>query len=138
MANNRFKVAALSLGQQYMLMKRRFPEFSCAVRGGVLRCDGDVQPTPLSDLYRIRLTYKLRSEPEVHVVQPILKQRSPTERIPHVYPGNRLCLFLPGIGEWRATDPIADTVIPWTATWLYFYEVWFATGEWLGEGQHPK
>ena len=34
--------------------------------------------------------------------------------------------------------PIADTIIPWTSEWLFFYELWLATGgEWLGEGEHP-
>ena len=92
----------------------------------------------MSKVYRIRMTYRLRSEPGVYVVAPLLQQRSPAESIPHVYSGNRLCLFLPGIGEWRPTDSIAETVIPWTATWLFFYEVWLATGQWRGEGEHPK
>jgi hypothetical protein len=121
-----------------MLMKRRLPDFSCGLRGGVLTCDGELQPTPMCDLYRIRVTYKLGNEPEVHVLQPALRDRSSTESIPHVYPGNRLCLFFPGGGEWRPLDPIADTIIPWTATWLYFYEVWLTTGRWRGEGKHPK
>jgi len=83
----------------------------------------------MSNLYRIRVTYRLQKDPEVHVVQPALRDRSSKDRIPHVYPGNRLCLFLPGVGEWRPTDSIPDTVIPWTAAWLYFYEVWLATGQ---------
>jgi hypothetical protein len=29
---------------------------------------------------------------------------------------------------------VADTTVPWTALWLYHYEVWHATGEWLGGG----
>ena len=92
----------------------------------------------MSKIYRIRMTYRLRKEPEVYVVAPVLRQRSPEESIPHVYPGNRLCLFLPGVGEWRPTDSIAETIIPWAATWLYFYEVWLATGQWHGEGEHFK
>jgi hypothetical protein len=91
----------------------------------------------MSNTYQVRVTYKLGSDPDVHVLRPVLRDRSVEERIPHVYPGNRLCLFLPGIGEWRPIDPIADTIVPWTATWLYFYEVWLATGRWHGEGEHP-
>ena len=29
---------------------------------------------------------------------------------------------------------IVDTIVPWTAEWLLHYEVWLATGEWLGDG----
>ena len=32
---------------------------------------------------------------------------------------------------------IADTILPWTSLWLYFYELWHATGQWLGGGEHP-
>ncbi|MGH8092034.1 MAG: hypothetical protein ACREIF_00990 [Chthoniobacterales bacterium] len=29
---------------------------------------------------------------------------------------------------------LADTIVPWTSRWLYFYEIWLATGEWMGGG----
>jgi hypothetical protein len=32
---------------------------------------------------------------------------------------------------------IADTIVPWAALWLVFYEYWLATGLWLGGGEHP-
>lgn len=35
-------------------------------------------------------------------------------------------------------DGIANTIIPWTIEWLYYYELWLATGEWLGGGDHPE
>ena len=58
--------------------------------------------------------------------------------IPHVYPGPRPCPYLPGSGEWSLDQFVADTIVPWTSLWLYHYEVWHATGEWLGGGVHPK
>ena len=30
-----------------------------------------------------------------------------------------------------------ETIVPWASLWLYYYEVWHATGEWLGGGEHP-
>jgi hypothetical protein len=33
--------------------------------------------------------------------------------------------------------PIADTIIPWTSEWLFFYELWLASGEWHGGGHDP-
>jgi hypothetical protein len=48
-----------------------------------------------------------------------------------------LCLFL-GNHEWHESIPIADTLVPWASEWLFFYELWLATGEWLGEGEHPR
>ena len=32
----------------------------------------------------------------------------------------------------------AETIVPWACLWLYYYEVWHATGEWLGGGLHPS
>ncbi|MDY0295864.1 MAG: hypothetical protein RB296_00975 [Acidobacteriota bacterium] len=31
---------------------------------------------------------------------------------------------------------IAKTIVPWASEWLIFYELWLATGEWLGGGIH--
>ena len=29
-------------------------------------------------------------------------------------------------------------LVGWAAEWLFFYEVWLATGMWLGGGLHPE
>ena len=31
-----------------------------------------------------------------------------------------------------------DTLIPWTAEWLWYFEDWLATGVWSGGGEHPR
>ena len=56
---------------------------------------------------------------------------------PHLYLGGDLCLYLPGSGEWYPDKPVAATILPWASLWLYYYEIWLATGEWLGGGVHP-
>jgi hypothetical protein len=33
---------------------------------------------------------------------------------------------------------IATTLIPWTALWLYYYELWLDTGKWLGPSSHAS
>ena len=38
--------------------------------------------------------------------------------------------------EFNSSKLIANTIIPWTVEWLYYYELWLATGEWLGGGEH--
>lgn len=58
-------------------------------------------------------------------------------KIPHLYPNGSLCLYYPDYNEWHANDSWADSIIPWTSLWLYFFELWIATGEWLGGGIHP-
>ena len=54
-----------------------------------------------------------------------------------MYGQERLCLYLPGSGEWSSELPLGRTFLPWISLWLYFYEVWHATGEWLGGGLEP-
>lgn len=92
----------------------------------------------MSQEYRIKVLYKLDEPPKVWVLSPVLVNRSEHEPIPHVYPGPRPCLYLPYSGEWAPDRFIADTIIPWTSLWLYYYEVWHATGEWVGGGEHPQ
>ena len=29
---------------------------------------------------------------------------------------------------------VVNTIIPWTSEWLLHYELWHATGKWLGGG----
>lgn len=98
-----------------------------------------VQPTPLSREYKVRLEYTLGSTPDVFVEHPDLQMLAANREIPHVYRKPlRLCLYLPWSDQWTPSKRIIQTIIPWTYTWLYYFEYWLAFGEWRGGGQHPK
>jgi len=81
----------------------------------------------------------------VQVLDPMidLDPRGTGERPPHIYrrPDTRigwsLCLYDPRKGEWQPDQPIAETIIPWAAEWLFFYEGWLIDGHWAGGGEHP-
>lgn len=107
------------------------------MRGREAKWVGKLQPTPASEVYEVEIVYKVGHTPSVTIRKPILISRSESERIPHVYPGNRLCLYLPDAMEWTRDMPIATTIVPWISLWLYHYEVWHMTGKWLGGGVHP-
>lgn len=99
--------------------------------------EGKIHSGGLCEEYLVQILYNLRTGiPEVRILSPTLKERD-GEPIPHVYPGNRLCLYLPFSGEWCSNKFLADTVVPWISLWLFYYEAWLATGEWLGGGKHP-
>lgn len=119
-------------------MTEACPQFRHSWNRDVVTWRGPMRPTPLSTEYVVRITYKLGSAPSVDVLDPKLMPRAPGEKIPHTYTENRLCLYLPRANDWTARDLIADTIVPWTSFWLFFYETWHATGEWLGGGEHPK
>lgn len=93
--------------------------------------DGTITPTPLSRNYRVHITYRTGTAPEVSVTEPRLRTRQ-GEALPHVYPGEQLCLNYPW--EWRPAMLIARTLLPWTAEWLAHYEIWLVTGTWTGGG----
>ena len=122
--------------EQAALM-RAFPAFRVRVRGATLAAEGELRPTPLSETYRVRIEYAAGRPPDVRVLSPALAPREGADRIPHMYGQERLCLYLPGVGEWAGDMPLGQALIPWISLWLFYYELWHATGEWLGGGVEP-
>lgn len=128
----------ISLDVQIFNVKKRFPDFSTSKQKEMVTWIGYLQPTPMSSKYKIKIQYSPRNvHPKIWVIFPELIKRIDQDKIPHTYNENRLCLFLPGTGEWTRDKLISDTIIPWASLWLYYYEVWHATGDWLGGGVHP-
>lgn len=130
-------IHAIGLHEQLAMMRLVHPTFRCAVRGGALLCRGKIQPTELNRAYMVLVEYRANNAPRASVLDPVLRRREPSKVIPHTYPVDRPCLFLPTTGEWRPDKYIALTIIPWFSEWLFYYEAWRATGEWYGGGVHP-
>ncbi|ORM35558.1 hypothetical protein BFL43_09430 [Williamsia sp. 1135] len=90
----------------------------------------------MSIAYTVGIRYTHRRRPRVTVLTPELETR-PLEPLPHIYPGNELCLYYGNEFD-GSKDLIATTIVPWASEWLYFYEQWLFTGKWLGsEAPHP-
>lgn len=106
-----------------------------AWRCGEARWSGPIRPTDASATYKVTILYRLGQRPRLFVTAPELQSR-PDADIPHRHGDGSLCLHLPD--EWDSTMSIAETIVPWAALWLYHYEVWHATGDWLGGGAHPR
>ncbi len=127
------------IDQQVSLMKA-YPDGKCYIRNSVLHWEGDIQPTALSRTYRIVVAYRMKARPVV-ILQGDNLQGLDRPDFPHRFSIDRdnhrvsLCLHLPH--EFDSTQLISETIIPWAAEWLYFYEIWLATGEWCGGGKHP-
>lgn len=127
----------LGIREQAARLRMAFPGFSTRVRGAWLTAEGVIQPTPLNDAYRVQFRYAVGEPPEIRVLSPALICREGEARIPHMYDQERLCLYLPGAGQWSGELSLGHAFVPWTALWLYYYELWHATGEWLGGGVEP-
>src|SRR5690349_9488719 len=95
-----------------------------AVRLGRLTWHCAAQPEPLARVYPPRIEYQQGCAPEVYVVQPHLSQRADGRKLPHVYAQDpaRLCLYLPGTGEWSQSKRISETIVPWSLLWLWYFE----------------
>ena len=132
------KVRDKNIAQQVASIKTKYQNFDVTFNHVQLKAVGKLQPTSRSAKYDIEIKYHLRSSPEIKVLNPQLVVNFNNEKIPHVYPGNKLCLYMPKYREFSYSDYISDTIIPWTTLWLYHYEIWHTTGEWLGGGEHPK
>lgn len=124
----------LPLPTQAELLKKHFPFGTCWLALDRLYWVGSLTPSDLSPSYTVRVKYDGRARADVTVIDPVLAKRD--GRLPHVFPGDRLCLHVPQ--EWDVSMPLATTIIPWAAEWLYHYELWLPTGVWQGGGHEPS
>lgn len=137
----KLKRRPLALVVQGAALHQAFPDSSIQISRSELVWRSALTPSPLSRTYTVELRFKVKTSKSldrlsVVVLDPPLRDRQ-GERPPHLYPGDRLCLYLPRAQEWNPSKLLLDTIVPWTSEWLLHYEVWQATGEWCGGGMHP-
>lgn len=116
----------VSLVVQKQLMQASFPSFQFFKKENYWL--GKLKPTTQSPEYLIKVSYQEYTAPKVEVILPKLHPNAK-----HIYPNGSLCLYHPQDHPWRGVNILASTLVVWTAEWLYCYEVWRATGEWIGE-----
>ena len=98
-----------------------------------------IQPTEVSTEYEVKLIARQgRQTVKIFVTSPKIGKYEGEKKVPHLYGDGSLCLYYPDYNEWCYTDSWAETLIPWTSLWLFYYEIWKETGEWLGGGIHGK
>jgi hypothetical protein len=118
----------VTVALQNLHVQGRFPNFAFELRGGHAgRWVGKLQPREASQTYTIAIDYRLGDVPHVRVLSPTLHPKAP-----HVYPDGTLCLYWPEKWPWRRAELLAETIIPWAAVWLHYYELWLDTDKWLG------
>ena len=130
------RAAPVSVAMQTVCIATLFPQFHRRNPGqptiGIW--EGTLQPSAASLNYALRITYTVNKHPCVVVLSPKIR-----EDAPHRFADGSLCLYYPDDGNWHSQALIARTIIPWSASWLYFYENWLKTGEWLGpEAPHSS
>ncbi len=128
------------LVRQKFLVEKYFPCFACALqaRPGVLECIGDIQPCPECETYRVQIKLSKSGIPRVKILSPRIRWQSAI----HLYLDERLCLYDHRDQPWMVNDNLYEKIIPWTAEWLVYYELFKLDGKWLGpeatHGNAPK
>jgi len=106
-------------------------------RSSLLRWRGRVTPADFTESYIVEVEYRSDTRfvprPRVFVRDPLLRLRNGCG-CPHRHGDQEPCLYFHLGTEWTPRMLLADTIVPWTSRWLYFYEIWLATGEWMGGG----
>jgi hypothetical protein len=126
-----------SFDQQVYRMSVLWPELSLLRTRRQVEAvwKGIVRPSPISEEYVVSLRYCPTLNPEARVIAPELEVREGFKDLPHINPDGSVCLHV--LGDWQSWMYVADYIVPWISAWLYFYEVWHATGYWQGGGTHP-
>jgi hypothetical protein len=130
----------LTVGEQARRLEASVPlSRACLLGSDAMVWMGNVSPDAFSPNYMLRIGYRFGFSPTVHVLAPELR-RFRGGALPHVYPGNKLCLFDPRCArkQWDPSMWIAETTLDWAVMWLYYYETWVMTGVWHGGGAHPN
>lgn len=140
MANKKYQSPrVLTAVMQYTALRNDFPHSTGKLQGhdGFVWCCA-VHPSEISDLYVIRIEYKETDLiPKVFVQSPSnLRLYEGEKKLPHIYDQEKQQLCLNYLGEWDSTRSISRCYVPWACEWLYYYEHWASTGEWLGGGIH--
>jgi hypothetical protein len=118
--------------QQDAMIRNRFPQFQYSRTQQAWT--GTMKPSDQSPEYRVKITYCQAASVKVHVISPAIKSDAP-----HRYHDDSLCLYHPHDKSWNSRKHIAETIIPWTAEWLFYYERWLVTKHWDGpEAPHDS
>lgn len=125
----------ITLDFQIFSIQQSFPSFKFYRNEKEAYWVGLLKPSSNSCTYTVKIIYKFKKPPKVFVLKPDILKSSP-----HIYSDRSLCLYYPFDKDYNnKLSVISDTIIPWTAEWLYYYEIWLNSGIWWGpEAPHEK
>ena len=116
-------------------VKKKLKYVNHSFKSGKLNLNIIIKPTKYSIDYMVTLKAKVGSKiVETFVKSPQLELEKNGRKVPHMFPDGSLCLYYYKKHEFDYHYLWSETLIPWTSLWLYYYQVWHETGEWLGGG----
>lgn len=108
-------------------MKSKYPQFKSKRIGDKVVFTGELFIKPELPQYTVSIEYNGNNRPKVKVISPDL-----VEKPPHTFSDKSLCLYHSSNFNWSAEKLIAKQIMDWTIEWIYFYEYWLQTGNWIG------
>ena len=140
--NKRYpKPKTITVYKQKTALKAAYPEGVCFIsQGKKLVWYGKLRPSAASCEYVVVVTWTPDCPPMVWVIGDNLEKLD-DPNFPHAYYIDQeqkmvqICLYR--YQEFNQYTFLDSTIIPWAKEWLFYYEMWLTTGEWLGGGEHP-
>ena len=124
----RHRPPVVPIAYQDGLLRYRFSTFrKVHLKAGSGEWKGTLQPRLTSPSYIVMINYRVGGIPSVKVIEPKLRPDAP-----HKFKDGSLCLYWMEDWVWTTDRILAETLIPWTALWLLYYELWMDTEKWLG------
>jgi len=100
----------------------------------VLIATGLLSPDVSTKDFKVQIRLSYQGHPVVRLLQHDFHRDSEGNLPPHLYRDLSLCLYYPVFKEWSHNMYLSDTIMLWTLRWLFHYEVWKETEEWIGGG----
>ena len=110
-ANSKRKLKGILSTKQLERIRLLFPEMKIIKsQWDYFEIELKIQPTPLSQVYEIKIVYTSNRSVEIFVINKTLKIAPTRDKLPHVYNSKKqqLCLYSPSKKEWSAYNYICD------------------------------
>ncbi|MBI5402513.1 MAG: hypothetical protein HY959_03870 [Ignavibacteriae bacterium] len=118
------KIKPYNYSLQALNMRSKFPQFKAVRKKNGYDFIGILKPRDTE--YQVHINYGEFAHPKVFVLSPELKSRK------HMYQDGSLCIYKRSELKWRKDLLVSKYIVPLTAMWLYYYEIFILTDEWLG------
>lgn len=123
------KIKPYNTNIQVQAMRIRYPQFKAVKnKNGSIVFTGTLQVKPELPVYTLKIIYKGNLRPQVFILNPL-----PDPMAPHIFSDSKsLCLYHQKDYKWNKTKLIATDIMGWVAGWIYFYEYWLQSEDWIG------
>lgn len=112
-------------------LRAKFPQFGVTKKPYGYDFIGILKPR--ENEYLVKIEYRKHNHPAVFVLNPEISAKK------HRYNDGSLCIYKQSEFHWREDRLVCKYIVPLTAMWLHYYELFLTHGIWLGpEAPHDE